>query len=74
MAFLNSTPLTFTGIPRLPEDTVQLYTLSQVVLGRLLGISLGYVDIDGLSVGFGVGPVEGRLLGISLGHILGSVE
>jgi hypothetical protein len=74
MAFLKSTPLTFTGIPRLPEDTVQLCTSSQVLLGRLLGISLGYVDPDGLSEGFGVGPAEGRLLGISLGPILGFVE
>jgi len=60
MAFLKSTPLTFTGIPRLPEDTVQP---SQVVLGRVLGISLGPIlgldeeegnvdiDIDGLYEG-----------------------
>eukprot|EP00978_Attheya_sp_CCMP212_P028063 scaffold95780_cov40-Attheya_sp.AAC.1 len=74
MAFLKSTPLTFTGTPRLPEVTVQSYKISQLGLGRLLGISLGYVDIDGLSVGFGVGPAEGGLLGISLCHKLGSVE
>eukprot|EP00978_Attheya_sp_CCMP212_P041301 scaffold234970_cov51-Attheya_sp.AAC.1 len=74
MTFLKSPPLTVTGIPRLPEDTVQSCNNTQVVFGRLLGISLGYVDIDGLSVGFGVGPAEGRLLGNSLGHILGSVE
>ena len=48
MAFLKSTPLTSTGIPRLPEDTVQP---SQVVRGGLLGIALGNVDIDGLYEG-----------------------
>eukprot|EP00978_Attheya_sp_CCMP212_P002803 scaffold5768_cov59-Attheya_sp.AAC.1 len=41
MAFLKLTPLTFTRIPRLPEDTVQVFTSSQVVLERLLGILLG---------------------------------
>jgi hypothetical protein len=59
MAFLKSIPLTFTGIPRLPEDTVQSCKTSQVVFGRVLGISLGpilgeeegNVDIDGLYEG-----------------------
>jgi hypothetical protein len=59
MAFLKSTPLTSTGIPRLPEDTIQSCKTSQVVRGRLLGISLGpilgveegNVDIDGLYEG-----------------------
>eukprot|EP00978_Attheya_sp_CCMP212_P008627 scaffold20260_cov54-Attheya_sp.AAC.2 len=66
MAFLKSTPLTFTGIPQLPEDTVQLYRNSQVVLGRLLGILL--------PVGSCRGRGKATTVGISLGHILGSGE
>eukprot|EP00978_Attheya_sp_CCMP212_P030890 scaffold115037_cov102-Attheya_sp.AAC.1 len=57
MAVLKSTPLTFMGMPRLPEDTVQSCTTSQVLLGRLLGILLGLILIDGARLK--LGPVLG---------------
>jgi hypothetical protein len=72
MAFLKSTPLTFTGIPRLPEITVQSCTSSQVVLGGLLGNILGIkegpIDADGVLLG----SIDGEIL--TLGLILGTEE
>ena len=70
MAFLKSSPLTFTGVPRLPEDTVQLCNNSQeVVLGDAVGTLVG--EADGLTVGCSVGDGVGTLVGKGVGPSVG---
>eukprot|EP00978_Attheya_sp_CCMP212_P024920 scaffold79110_cov31-Attheya_sp.AAC.1 len=74
MAYLKSVPLTFTGIPRLPEATVHSCETSQEVVlgdvdGKLLRSTLGDIEKEGTILGTrdGITLVLGNILGALVG-------